>query len=107
MFESRMNRLKIAIIQQLSQVEVNIDEQTYQKMLDQQRSKEEDQARLTREDPALSSPQAPSQEGSVTPIRGRGFDQNNPATWDANVPRNAPCPCGSGKKFKYCHGKVE
>ncbi len=22
------------------------------------------------------------------------------------VPRNAPCPCGSGKKFKHCHGKV-
>jgi len=23
-----------------------------------------------------------------------------------NVPRNAPCPCGSGKKYKHCHGKV-
>lgn len=22
------------------------------------------------------------------------------------TPRNAPCPCGSGKKFKYCHGQV-
>jgi preprotein translocase subunit SecA len=22
------------------------------------------------------------------------------------IPRNAPCPCGSGKKFKYCHGRV-
>jgi preprotein translocase subunit SecA len=22
------------------------------------------------------------------------------------VPRNAPCPCGSGKKFKYCHGRI-
>ncbi len=22
------------------------------------------------------------------------------------VPRNAPCPCGSGKKYKYCHGKL-
>ena len=21
-----------------------------------------------------------------------------------NVSRNAPCPCGSGKKFKHCHG---
>ena len=21
------------------------------------------------------------------------------------VPRNAPCPCGSGKKFKLCHGR--
>jgi hypothetical protein len=24
----------------------------------------------------------------------------------ANVGRNDPCPCGSGKKFKHCHGKV-
>ena len=23
--------------------------------------------------------------------------------WDG-TPRNAPCPCGSGKKFKFCHG---
>ena len=22
------------------------------------------------------------------------------------IPRNSPCPCGSGKKFKYCHGRV-
>ena len=24
----------------------------------------------------------------------------------AKVPRNAPCPCGSGKKYKHCHGKL-
>ena len=24
----------------------------------------------------------------------------------ANVSRNAPCPCGSGKKFKQCHGRL-
>ena len=23
-----------------------------------------------------------------------------------NVGRNDPCPCGSGKKFKHCHGKI-
>jgi preprotein translocase subunit SecA len=23
----------------------------------------------------------------------------------SKTPRNAPCPCGSGKKFKMCHGK--
>ena len=23
-----------------------------------------------------------------------------------NVSRNSPCPCGSGKKFKHCHGRV-
>ncbi|BCW90335.1 Protein translocase subunit SecA [Alphaproteobacteria bacterium SO-S41] len=29
----------------------------------------------------------------------------NPDTW-GKVARNAPCPCGSGKKFKHCHGTV-
>ncbi|MGI9127656.1 MAG: preprotein translocase subunit SecA [Roseomonas sp.] len=32
-------------------------------------------------------------------------DPNDPSTW-AGTPRNAPCPCGSGKKFKACHGRV-
>ncbi len=26
---------------------------------------------------------------------------------DPNTPRNAPCPCGSGKKYKRCHGAEE
>ena len=30
---------------------------------------------------------------------------SDPAAW-ANTPRNAPCPCGSGQKYKHCHGKV-
>ncbi len=32
-------------------------------------------------------------------------DPNNPKSWD-KVQRNAPCPCGSGKKFKHCHGAL-
>jgi preprotein translocase subunit SecA len=30
-------------------------------------------------------------------------DPNNPSTW-GNVGRNESCPCGSGKKYKHCHG---
>jgi preprotein translocase subunit SecA len=33
------------------------------------------------------------------------IDPNNPATW-GKVQRNAPCPCGSGKKYKHCHGRL-
>jgi preprotein translocase subunit SecA len=32
-------------------------------------------------------------------------DPANPSTW-GTVGRNAACPCGSGKKYKYCHGRV-
>jgi len=31
------------------------------------------------------------------------IDRQDPSTW-GRVPRNSPCPCGSGKKFKHCHG---
>jgi preprotein translocase subunit SecA len=31
------------------------------------------------------------------------LDPDNPLTW-GKVPRNATCPCGSGKKYKHCHG---
>jgi preprotein translocase subunit SecA len=32
-------------------------------------------------------------------------DPKNPSSW-GRVGRNEPCPCGSGKKFKHCHGQV-
>jgi len=34
-----------------------------------------------------------------------GLNPKDPRSWGA-VPRNAPCPCGSGEKYKHCHGKV-
>ncbi|WP_375204163.1 preprotein translocase subunit SecA [Hyphococcus sp.] len=37
--------------------------------------------------------------------RTQGVDPNNPETW-GRVPRNGPCPCGSGKKYKHCHGSI-
>jgi preprotein translocase subunit SecA len=33
------------------------------------------------------------------------LDLNDPATWTATA-RNAPCPCGSGQKYKHCHGRA-
>ena len=37
-------------------------------------------------------------------LSGGEIDPNDPATWRA-TPRNAACPCGSGKKYKHCHGR--
>ena len=44
-------------------------------------------------------------EGGAAPARTIRYalDRDDPATW-SRVGRNAPCPCGSGKKFKVCHG---
>jgi preprotein translocase subunit SecA len=76
----------------------------------------------TRLDPALAMAMQDSDEfleperlratgtdgpGVSAPTRRRvsAVDPNDPQTW-GRVQRNAPCPCGSGKKFKHCHGRV-
>ena len=75
----------------------------------------------TRQDPALvGTPEAaeaapppaapqPAQARAATPQARAAavaeVDPADPSTW-GKVPRNAPCPCGSGKKYKHCHGRV-
>jgi preprotein translocase subunit SecA len=39
------------------------------------------------------------------PMRSDVIDPNDPSTW-RNTSRNAPCPCGSGRKYKHCHGRL-
>lgn len=41
-----------------------------------------------------------------TPIKKLAFNPSDITTWEGNVRRNDVCPCGSGKKYKQCHGKV-
>ncbi len=41
---------------------------------------------------------------SLVPTSPASRDPQNPATW-GKVGRNEDCPCGSGKKYKHCHGR--
>jgi len=51
--------------------------------------------------PSLQRLSAPSiQAADYAP----GVDPTDPATWVGVVGRNQPCPCGSGQKYKHCHG---
>jgi preprotein translocase subunit SecA len=54
---------------------------------------------------ALAEPAAPPRMVTATPNRTQAVDPNDQATWAA-TPRNALCPCGSGKKYKHCHGRL-
>jgi preprotein translocase subunit SecA len=47
-----------------------------------------------------STPLAPAAGVRQAPAR----NPKDPTTW-GKVGRNEPCPCGSGKKFKHCHGR--
>jgi preprotein translocase subunit SecA len=58
---------------------------------------------------AAEREQRPRTQDKAAPVQTRkkadsAVDPSNPATW-GKVSRNAPCPCGSGKKYKHCHGK--
>ena len=46
-------------------------------------------------------------EGAATDQKQMAAAAPRPAQAAPKTPRNAPCPCGSGKKFKNCHGKTE
>jgi len=48
-----------------------------------------------------------SQTSEQTPAEpvNANFDETDPSSW-GNPGRNAPCPCGSGKRFKHCHGRL-
>ncbi len=47
----------------------------------------------------------PRQQPVASRAAAAQINPNDPATW-GRTPRNAPCPCGSGKKYKHCHGRL-
>jgi preprotein translocase subunit SecA len=54
---------------------------------------------------APAAPAAPVEAPAPQGVRREGFDETDMATW-GNPARNDQCPCGSGKKFKHCHGTL-
>lgn len=52
--------------------------------------------------PGLSPGASPEM---ATPIGGSAIMPDDPSSW-GETPRNAPCPCGSGQKYKHCHGRL-
>ena len=95
LFESMLNSLRQDVTQKLAMVRpISIDEQ--QAMIAQ-----------------IAAQRAPAQAAaSVAPAVAvsvaapiDGFVETDPSTW-GNPSRNDDCPCGSGEKFKHCHGKL-
>ncbi len=68
-------------------------------------------AQLREQQAAAAAAAAAGAAGAAMPSLAKagealeGFDENDPTTW-GNPGRNDSCPCGSGKKFKHCHGRI-
>ncbi len=94
LFEGLLEGLRTDVTQKLSQI--------------RPMTQEEQDAMLRQALEQQRAAQAAAAAATAAPAAGpaiEGFDENDPQTW-GNPGRNDPCPCGSGKKFKHCHGRL-
>jgi preprotein translocase subunit SecA len=116
LFEALLDGLRQDITQQLSHVVPRDQQEEMMRLVQAQLSawseeglSGEEMQRRAKEafglDLQLAPPEgaAPVETAAATPKAD--FDENDQATW-GNPARNEACPCGSGKKFKHCHGKL-
>jgi preprotein translocase subunit SecA len=96
LFESMLDGLRADVSQKLAQIRPMSDEEQTALMrdLEAQRAAME----------ATAQP-ATAETGAALPEAAPGFVESDPSTW-GNPGRNGPCPCGSGRKFKHCHGRL-
>ena len=97
LFESMLDSLRADVSQKLAQIRPMTEEEQTALMrdLEQQRAAME----------AAAQPAATAQAAEAFPGAAPGFVESDSSTW-GNPGRNDPCPCGSGKKFKHCHGRL-
>lgn len=99
LFESMLDSLREDVTTTLSRVRPISEEE-------QQQLRQE---MVMREQALMAQAQVGSTPTQATPeATGEalaGFDESDPSTW-GSPGRNEACPCGSGKKFKHCHGRL-
>ncbi|MGL6261597.1 preprotein translocase subunit SecA [Vibrio sp. WXL103] len=99
LFEGLLDTLKMDVIQVLSRVRVQRQDEV-ERMEAQRRAQAEAAARL-------AQAQHASAENQLADGEQEQADSNQPMVREERkVGRNEPCPCGSGKKYKQCHGKI-
>jgi preprotein translocase subunit SecA len=99
LFQALLSKLRSDVVQQLMHVQVSTGEPPpalEPRPLPQMRESHIDP--LTGEDEMTV-------RAADTATLAMPVDPNNPATW-GRTQRNAQCPCGSGRKYKHCHGAL-
>ena len=98
LFEGMLDSLRTDVTQKLSRIQPMTPEQQEQLVRQLQEQQKAQQA-------ASMAAADAAQAGPATQPLVEGFDESDPSTW-GNPGRNDACPCGSGKKFKHCHGRL-
>jgi len=106
LFENMLNSLRQQVTEQLSRIRplTEVEQQSMMAQLLTQQQRAAAPAALPVAAPA-PAPAMATADAADQPLRLAGFDEAEPATW-GNPGRNDACPCGSGEKFKHCHGRL-
>jgi preprotein translocase subunit SecA len=102
LFEGLLNSLREQTTQQLSRIRPVTKEEQETMMRQMLEAQAAAQQPKVVEAAAATLSAAPVAEAAT---RLAGFDEADPSTW-GNPGRNDLCPCGSGEKFKHCHGRL-
>ncbi|MEZ9763169.1 preprotein translocase subunit SecA [Vibrio splendidus] len=99
LFEGLLDVLKTDVVTILSKVRVQQQEEV-EKMEAQRQAQAEEAARRAQAQHATAENQLADDEADAASPQTVVRDERK-------VGRNEPCPCGSGKKYKQCHGKID
>jgi preprotein translocase subunit SecA len=101
LFESMLNSLRQEVTQRLALIRPLTEEESRAMMA---QFKAQNQPAATAAPVPAPVPEM-AMAGTAASKARAGFVEGDPTTW-GNPGRNDPCPCGSGEKFKHCHGKL-
>ncbi len=107
LFEELLNNLQHEVVKFLSLVQIKQDESA--DAIERKRIQEQQKERTNlvhQNAAALAADNAEGADGQTS--AAEAAQQQTPYTREGQkVGRNEPCPCGSGKKYKQCHGKLD
>ncbi len=105
LFEHMLDGLRQDVTQRLSMIRPITPEEQAAMMaqIEAQQAAAQQQREEAGAPAIVSVPDAPVAASQAE--RLAGFDESDPSTW-GNPSRNDLCPCGSGEKFKHCHGRL-
>jgi preprotein translocase subunit SecA len=107
LFEYMLNHLREVVISRLSRLQIRME--LTEDFMRATMPKPPAEMHETREDPALQLPPGeamkPIAQTLKMNVKPEERVSTDPASW-GKVARNEACPCGSGKKFKHCHGAL-
>ncbi len=101
MFQSMLENIKQEVISIVSKVQVQADEDVV--AMEEERRTDETALEFQHAEAAsaIDQPEPAGEQNAQPQEEQRPFVRG-----EQKVGRNSPCPCGSGKKYKQCHGKL-